>query len=103
MFDTRKKLVFFACLNDAAGAALKSAAPAPAPTSKKIGSGSATLIFRACFYEASKSFITVLKLDGSCFVGPIIFFFRFLNIHTESLAIKSLQRDLRVYTHFKKF
>ena len=38
MFDTRTRLLFFACLKDAAGAALKSAAPAP--TSKKIGSGS---------------------------------------------------------------
>ena len=42
MFDTRTRLFFFACLKDAAGAgaALKSAAQALAPTSKKIGSGS---------------------------------------------------------------
>ena len=39
MFDTRTRLFFFACLRDAAGAALKNAAPAP--TKKKIGSGSA--------------------------------------------------------------
>ena len=37
MFDTRTKRFFFACLKDAAGAAIKSAAPAP-------GSGSATLV-----------------------------------------------------------
>ena len=38
MFDTRTRLLFFACRKDAAGAGatLKSAAP----TSKKIGSGS---------------------------------------------------------------
>ena len=53
MFDTRTRLFFFACLEDAAEAALKSAAPAsgsdqqknwlrlPAPTSKKNGSGAA--------------------------------------------------------------
>ena len=39
MFDTRTRLLFFACLKDAAGAALKDAAPAP--TYKKIGSGAA--------------------------------------------------------------
>ena len=38
MFDTRTRLLFFACLEDAEGAALKNAAPAP--TSKKIGFGS---------------------------------------------------------------
>ena len=38
MFDTRTRLFFFACLKYAAGAALKNAAPAP--TKKKIGSGS---------------------------------------------------------------
>ena len=56
MFDTRTKLFFFACLKDAAGAALKSAAPAPGSDQQKnrlrlrpksggsSGSGSATLI-----------------------------------------------------------
>ena len=47
MFDTRTRLFFLACLKDAAGAALKNAAPAPGSGSllrpKKIGSGSATL------------------------------------------------------------
>ena len=52
MFDTRTRLFFFACLNDAAGAALKSAAPAPGSDQQKNrlrlrpksgGSGSATL------------------------------------------------------------
>ena len=38
MYDTRTRLFFFACLKDAAGAALQNAAPAP--TNKKIGSGS---------------------------------------------------------------
>ena len=33
MFDTRTRLFFFACLKDAAGAALKKAAPAPTPGS----------------------------------------------------------------------
>ena len=33
MFDTRTRLFFLACLEDAAGAALKSAAAAPAPGS----------------------------------------------------------------------
>ena len=33
MFDTRTRLFFFACLKDAAGAALKNVAPAPAPGS----------------------------------------------------------------------
>ena len=42
MFDTRTRLFFIACLKNAAGAALKNAAPAP--TKKKIGSGSATLL-----------------------------------------------------------
>ena len=40
MFDTRTRLFFFACLKDAAGAALKNAAPAPGSDQKKIGSGS---------------------------------------------------------------
>ena len=39
MFDTRTRHFFFACLKDAAGAALKNSAPAS--TSKKIGSGAA--------------------------------------------------------------
>ena len=43
MFDTRTRLFFLACLEDAAGAALKKATPAPGPAQKKIGSGSATL------------------------------------------------------------
>ena len=41
MFDTRTRLLFFACLKDAAGAALKNAAPAPGSDQKKIGSGAA--------------------------------------------------------------
>ena len=40
MFDTRARLFFFACLKDAAGAALKIAAPAPGSDQQKIGSGS---------------------------------------------------------------
>ena len=40
MFDTRTRLFFFACLKDAAGAALKNAASAPGSDQKKIGSGS---------------------------------------------------------------
>ena len=55
MFDTRTRLFFFACLKDAAGAALKSAAPTPGSDQQKnrlrrrpksassSGSGSATL------------------------------------------------------------
>ena len=43
MFDTRTRLFFLACLKDAAGAALKNAAPAPGSYPKKISSGSATL------------------------------------------------------------
>ena len=35
MFDTRTRLFFIACLKDAAGAALKSAAPAPGFDQKK--------------------------------------------------------------------
>ena len=35
MFDTRTRLFFVACLNDAAGAALKNAAPAPGSDQKK--------------------------------------------------------------------
>ena len=35
MFDTRTKLFFFACLKDAAGAILKSAAPAPGSDQQK--------------------------------------------------------------------
>ena len=35
MFDTRTRLFFFACLKDAAGAALKNAAPAPGSDPKK--------------------------------------------------------------------
>ena len=38
MFDTRRRLFFFACLKDAAGAALKKLAPGS--DKKKIGSGS---------------------------------------------------------------
>ena len=40
MFDTRTRLFFFACLEDAAGvgAALKSAAPAPSSGQQKISS-----------------------------------------------------------------
>ena len=37
MFDTKTRLLFFACLKKAAGAALKNVALAP--TNKKIGSG----------------------------------------------------------------
>ena len=40
MFDTRTRLFSFTCLKDAAGAALKNAAPAPGSDQKKIGSGS---------------------------------------------------------------
>ena len=40
MFDTRTRLFFFACLKDAAGAGATLKSAAPAPTSKKIGSGS---------------------------------------------------------------
>ena len=49
---TKDKL-FFACLKYAAeaGAALKSAAPAPGSGQKKIGSGSATLGLRALFFN----------------------------------------------------
>ena len=35
MFDTRTRLLFFACLKDAAGAALKNAAPAPGSDQQK--------------------------------------------------------------------
>ena len=35
MFDTRTRLLFFACLKDAAGAALKNAAPAPGSNQQK--------------------------------------------------------------------
>ena len=35
MFETRTRLFFFACLKDAAGAALKSAAPAPGSDQQK--------------------------------------------------------------------
>ena len=35
MFDTRTRLFFFACLKDAAGAALKNAAPAPGSDQQK--------------------------------------------------------------------
>ena len=41
MFDTRTRLLFFACLKDAAGAALKNAAPAPGSDLQKFGSGAA--------------------------------------------------------------
>ena len=58
MFDARTRLFFLACLEDAAGAALKSAAPAPGSDQQKnrlrlrsrpksggfSGSGSATLV-----------------------------------------------------------
>ena len=52
MFDTRTRLLFFACLKDAAGAGAalkKAAAPAPGSAKKKSapapgGSGSATLV-----------------------------------------------------------
>ena len=40
MFDTRTRLFFFACLKDAAGAALKKAALSPGSEQKKIGFGS---------------------------------------------------------------
>ena len=52
MFDTRTRLFSFACLKDAAGAALKNAAPGSDP--KKIGSGSATLL---CRYQ----FVTIIS------------------------------------------
>ena len=35
MFDTRTRLFFFACLKDAAGAALKNVAPAPGSDQKR--------------------------------------------------------------------
>ena len=43
LLDPDPQPCFFACLKDAAGAALKQAAPAPGSDQKKIGSGSATL------------------------------------------------------------
>ena len=53
MFDTRTRLLFLACLKDAAGAALKNAALAPSSDQQKIDSGSgATLTVAApqhCF------------------------------------------------------
>ena len=39
MFDTRTRLLYFACLRDAAGATFKNVVPVP--TNKKIGSGAA--------------------------------------------------------------
>ena len=47
MFDIRTGLFFFACLNDAAGAALKNVARAPTKTAPG-GSGSATLTRGVC-------------------------------------------------------
>ena len=60
MFDTRKRLLFFACLKDSAGAALENASPAP--TNKKIGSGSgAALKVAAPGGYGSATLVIILK------------------------------------------
>ena len=48
MFDTRTRLFSFACLKDAAGAALKKAAPAPGSDQKKIASGAGLKVAAPC-------------------------------------------------------
>ena len=58
MFDTRTRLFSFACLKDAAGAALKSAAPA----SKKIGSGSGAARKVAAPAALAPSSATLIKM-----------------------------------------
>ena len=79
MFDTRTRLFFFACLKDAAGAALKNAAP----TKKKIGSGAAlkvaapggsgstTLVYRYSFVDPDD-----FCLDPSVLTGKLSFFLK---------------------------
>ena len=64
MFDTRTRL-FFACLKDAAGAALKNAAPAPSSNQKKIGFGAAlNVTVPGGSRSATLVFINGLKSNG---------------------------------------
>ena len=63
MFDAGTRLFFFACLNDAAGAALINVAPAP--TNKKIGSGSGVALK-----------VAAPGGSGSATLGPKMFYNR---------------------------
>ena len=61
MFDTITRLLFFACLKDAAGAALKNAAPAPGSDQQKIGSSSGAALKVAA--PGSSGSTTLIRTD----------------------------------------
>ena len=77
MFDTRTRLFFFACLKDAVGASLKSAAPAPGSDQQKnwLQLRNTAILYHSCLMAAA---VLTLLSHGCCSYSPVSWLLLFL-------------------------